>query len=46
MEKQHIQHTLDLLGWNRTETARYLEISLPTLRAKINKYGLMPSNGN
>ncbi len=44
MEKQHIQHTLDQLGWNRTEAARCLEISLPTLRAKINKYGLTPPN--
>ena len=44
MEKHHIQNTLDLLDWNRTEAARCLEISLPTLRAKINKYGLKPSN--
>jgi DNA-binding NtrC family response regulator len=43
MEQQHIQFTLDQLGWNRSEAARRLEISLPTLRAKIKKYGLTPS---
>jgi two-component system response regulator AtoC len=40
MEKEHIQHTLELLNWNRTEVARQLEISLPTLRSKIRKYGI------
>ncbi len=40
MEKEHIQHTLAALRWNRTETARQLEISLPTLRSKIRKYGI------
>ena len=44
MEKNHIRSTLDQLGWNRTETARRLKISLPTLRAKIKKYGLTPSS--
>jgi two-component system response regulator AtoC len=43
MERHHIQFTLDQLGWNRSEAARRLEISLPTLRAKIKKYGLTPS---
>ncbi len=43
MERHHIQSTLDQLDWNRTEAARRLEISLPTLRAKIKKYGLAPS---
>jgi two-component system response regulator AtoC len=40
MEKEHIQHTLAALNWNRTEVARQLEISLPTLRSKIRKYGI------
>jgi two-component system response regulator AtoC len=40
MEKEHIRHTLDALAWNRTEVARQLQISLPTLRSKIRKYGL------
>ena len=30
MEKEHIQKTLDELGWRRTEAARRLKISLPT----------------
>ena len=42
MEKEHIQNTLDLLKWNRSETARVLGISLPTLRSKIKKYGIHP----
>jgi len=41
-EKEHIQHTLAALHWNRTEAARRLEISLPTLRSKIRKYGIIP----
>ncbi len=40
MEKDHIQHTLTALHWNRTEAAKQLEISLPTLRSKIRKYGI------
>jgi DNA-binding NtrC family response regulator len=42
MERHHIQFTLDQLGWNRSQAARRLKISLPTLRAKIKKYGLTP----
>jgi two-component system response regulator AtoC len=42
MEKEHIQNTLNLLSWNRTETARVLGITLPTLRSKIKKYGINP----
>ena len=42
MEKEHIQNTLTLLNWNRSETARVLGITLPTLRSKIKKYGLLP----
>jgi two-component system response regulator AtoC len=43
MEKEHIQKTLDDLGWRRAEASRRLKISLPTLRSKIRKYGLSPS---
>ncbi|MFH0729567.1 MAG: sigma-54 dependent transcriptional regulator [Pseudomonadota bacterium] len=42
MEKDHIQKTLDKLGWRRTEAAHQLKISLPTLRSKIRKYGITP----
>ena len=42
MEKDHIQNTLNLLKWNRSETARVLGITLPTLRSKIKKYGIHP----
>ncbi len=42
MEKEHIQHTLNVLNWNRSETARMLGITLPTLRSKIRKYGILP----
>ena len=41
MEREHIQQTLDQLGWNRSEAARRLGISLPTLRSKIKKYGIV-----
>ncbi len=40
MEKAHIRQTLQTVGWNRSEAARRLQISLPTLRSKIKKYGL------
>ncbi len=43
MEKEHIRTTLDRLDWNRSETARVLGISQPTLRKKIRKYGIVPS---
>jgi DNA-binding NtrC family response regulator len=42
MEKEHIEHTLAEVGWNRTEASRRLGISLPTLRSKIRKYGIIP----
>ncbi|MFH1982274.1 MAG: sigma-54 dependent transcriptional regulator [Pseudomonadota bacterium] len=45
MEKEHIRSLLDKLDWNRSETARRLKISLPTLRSKIRKYGLVPPEG-
>ena len=44
MEKEHIRKTLDRLDWNRTETARVLGISPPTLRKKIRKYAISPQN--
>ena len=31
------------VGWNRTHAARILGISLPTLRSKIRKFGIDPS---
>jgi len=46
MEKEHIQNTLIRVGWNRTKAARILGISLPTLRSKIRKYGMIPPDGS
>ena len=42
MEKEHITEALEQLNWHRSETARALGISLPTLRSKIRKYGISP----
>jgi two-component system, NtrC family, response regulator AtoC len=42
IEKKHIQNTLSQLAWNRTRTAQALGISMPTLRSKIRKYGIIP----
>lgn len=42
IEKDHIQNTLSEVGWNRTKAASMLGISLPTLRNKIRKYGIVP----
>ncbi len=42
IEKDHIAGILTEVGWNRTEAAKKLGISLPTLRRKIRKYGLKP----
>jgi len=42
IEKEHIQNTLSQMGWNRTKTAHALGISMPTLRSKIRKYGIIP----
>jgi two-component system response regulator AtoC len=41
MEKEHIKNVLDKAGWNRSQAARRLNISLPTLRSKIRKYRLI-----
>lgn len=42
MEKEHIRSALEHVRWNRTQAARLLGISVPTLRAKIRRYGLEP----
>lgn len=42
VEKEHIQHTLSQVDWNRTKAAQILGISLPTLRKKIRKFELTP----
>lgn len=42
MEKEHIEKTLLQASWNRTVAASMLGISLPTLRSKIRKYGILP----
>jgi two-component system response regulator AtoC len=44
MEREQIQKTLSHVSWNRTEAARLLGISLPTLRSKIRKYSLAASD--
>jgi len=43
IEQQHIVRVLKAVGWNRTQAARLLGISLPTLRSKIRKFGIDPS---
>jgi two-component system response regulator AtoC len=40
LEKYHIKRVLDDLKWNKVEVARYLDITRPTLNAKIEKYNL------
>lgn len=42
IEEQHIERVLKAVGWNRTQAARLLGISLPTLRSKIRKFGIDP----
>jgi two-component system response regulator AtoC len=44
IEHLHIVQVLRQVDWNRTHAARLLGISLPTLRSKIRKYGIDPSN--
>ena len=43
IEQQHIVRVLKAVGWNRTQAARLLGISLPTLRSKIRKFGIDPA---
>jgi len=40
IEKEHIKRVLDQLNWNKLEASRILEITRPTLNAKIEKYNL------
>ena len=42
MEKDHIEVILAEVGWNRAEASRQLGITVPTLRSKIRKYGIVP----
>jgi DNA-binding NtrC family response regulator len=45
IEKVHIQKVLDRLNWNKLEASRILDITRPTLNAKIDKYGLRATSG-
>ena len=40
VEKSHIKSVLDSVHWNKVEASRILEITRPTLNAKIEKYNL------
>lgn len=40
LEKQHIKAILDEVKWNKLEASRILDITRPTLNAKIEKYNL------
>jgi DNA-binding NtrC family response regulator len=42
MEKYHIERILNEVKWNKVEASRILEITRPTLNAKIEKYGIIP----
>lgn len=41
IEKYHIKRILDEVKWNKLEASRVLEITRPTLNAKIEKYNLI-----
>jgi DNA-binding NtrC family response regulator len=41
VEKFHIERILHETKWNKVEASRILEITRPTLNAKIEKYGLV-----
>jgi two-component system response regulator AtoC len=43
IEKFHIERILNEVKWNKVEASRILEITRPTLNAKIEKYGLHQS---
>jgi DNA-binding NtrC family response regulator len=45
MEKAHIKHVLDLVGWHRGQACEILEISRPRLRRMIQQYHLSPPPG-
>lgn len=40
VERNHIKRVLDLVRWNKLEASRILDITRPTLNAKIEKYNL------
>lgn len=41
LEKHHIKRVLDDTKWNKVEASRVLDITRPTLNAKIEKYNLV-----
>jgi len=41
VEKNHIRNTLEFVKWNKLEASRILDITRPTLNAKIEKYKLV-----
>ena len=41
MEKFHIKRILEEVNWNKLETSKILDITRPTLNAKIEKYNLV-----
>lgn len=41
LEKQYIKRVLDEVKWNKLEASRILDITRPTLNAKIEKYNLV-----
>ncbi len=41
LEKNHIKRVLDKVKWNKIEASRILDITRPTLNAKIEKYNLV-----
>ena len=46
LSKEQIEQTLHKTGWNRSEAARILGISRPTLRKKMRKYEIAPPEGD
>ena len=40
VEKYHIKRILDEVNWNKMESSKILDITRPTLNAKIEKYNL------
>ena len=41
LEKYHIKRILDEVKWNKLEASHILDITRPTLNAKIEKYNLI-----
>jgi DNA-binding NtrC family response regulator len=41
LEKFHIKRILDEVNWNKLEASHILDITRPTLNAKIEKYSLL-----